>query len=99
MIASIKNGLRRAWYGGLSRREFQALDWQNYRIDLSKPFVEIEPLEQEKRIVDRALGVLKSARILSSTHYEYRANTWQCARPSRMPLRFPGRQLRRGCKD
>lgn len=49
--------------------EYRSDDWQHYRMDYHRPHQPLEPLEQESKVVDEALNVLKNAGILPHTHY------------------------------
>jgi predicted O-methyltransferase YrrM len=50
--------------------EFRAPDWYAYRMDYRRPFAELEPIEDEIRIVDEALSALVDAGVLPHTDYD-----------------------------
>ncbi len=51
--------------------EYRAEDWHSYRMDYRRPHEPLEPLENEVRVVDEALSVLKNAGILPHTRYDH----------------------------
>lgn len=50
---------------------YRAVDWDRYKMDVRNPHRELEPPEQEIRIVDEALEVLHRAGILPHTQYDH----------------------------
>ena len=50
--------------------EYRAADWDRYKMDYHKPFVELEPLADEIRVVDGGLGALHSAELLAFSRYD-----------------------------
>lgn len=50
--------------------EYRAPDWNKYRMDYAHPFLELEPLEQEVRIVDEALLAVRDAGGLAHIRYD-----------------------------
>ena len=50
--------------------EYRAPDWDQYRMDYHQPFLELEPLEQEIRIVDEALAAARDAGALPHIRYD-----------------------------
>lgn len=51
-------------------RTFQTDDWDEYRMDYKHPFQELEPLDEEIRVVGEALKALCAADILAHTEYD-----------------------------
>ncbi|NLF40549.1 hypothetical protein GX586_13980 [bacterium] len=52
-------------------QRFEASDWQTYKMDFQHPHREIEPVEREIAIVDKALDALISAGILPHKEYDH----------------------------
>jgi predicted O-methyltransferase YrrM len=50
--------------------EYRAPDWDKYRMEYSRPFLELEPPEQEIRIVDEALSAVRDAGGLPHIRYD-----------------------------
>ena len=50
--------------------EYRSPDWDRYVMNYREPFRQLEPLEQEIRVVDEALTALKHAGILPHTDYD-----------------------------
>jgi hypothetical protein len=50
--------------------EYRSADWNTYKMDVGKPFRELEPLESEMAEAGRALETLKAAGIIGSTEYD-----------------------------
>lgn len=50
--------------------EFRAVDWDAYRMNTRDPFAELEPLEAEVAVVDRALAALVEAGVIPHAHYD-----------------------------
>ncbi len=50
--------------------EYRSPDWDRYVMNYREPFKQLEPLEQEIRVVDEALTALKHAGILPHTDYD-----------------------------
>ncbi|MBM3474737.1 MAG: hypothetical protein FJX75_15850 [Armatimonadetes bacterium] len=50
--------------------EFRAADWQEYKMDFREPHRELEPLEDEVRVVDEALAALVAEGLLPHTAYD-----------------------------
>jgi predicted O-methyltransferase YrrM len=46
-------------------------DWNSYRMETARPFLPLEPLEQEIAVVDEALSALHEAGILPHTTYDH----------------------------
>ncbi|EXI78870.1 MAG: putative O-methyltransferase [Candidatus Accumulibacter appositus] len=61
----------RGSYGSMVGREFQAPDWDIYRMDVKRPFEAIEHPEREIRMVDSALHALQQAGIIGDTRYDH----------------------------
>lgn len=51
-------------------REFRSADWDQYRMNYREPFRELEPPEEETRIVDQALAALVAEGILPHSRYD-----------------------------
>ncbi|MEJ5169762.1 MAG: class I SAM-dependent methyltransferase [Fimbriimonadales bacterium] len=51
-------------------QRFEADDWQTYRMDLHDPHRQLEPLDQERRVVADALGCLVRAGVLPTAEYD-----------------------------
>ena len=49
---------------------FEADDWRTYKMDFRNPHREIEPLEREISVVDKALATLVNAGVLSNAKYD-----------------------------
>jgi predicted O-methyltransferase YrrM len=56
--------------GQLAGAEFTAPDWDTYPIDLRRPFLAVEPVSRERRVVQAALQGLHGAGILGGTAYD-----------------------------
>ena len=50
---------------------YQSDDWDEYRMQYQEPHLELEPLEDEIEIVDRALAVLREAGVLPHVDYDH----------------------------
>jgi hypothetical protein len=50
--------------------EYRSPDWNTYKMEMAKPFVELEPRENEIAEAGRALDALKEAGIIASTAYD-----------------------------
>lgn len=61
----------RGSYGAMVGREFQAPDWDIYRMDVKRPFEPIERPEREVRMVDSALHALHRAGTIRETRYDH----------------------------
>jgi predicted O-methyltransferase YrrM len=68
---------RRKARASLPRRKsvavtYRSADSSRYRMNTRQPYRELEPLEQEVAVVDRALGALRDAGVLPHTTYDQR---------------------------
>ena len=52
-------------------RTYRSDDWDKYKMELSKPHVQLETLEREIAVVDEALALLKETGILPRTDYDH----------------------------
>jgi predicted O-methyltransferase YrrM len=52
-------------------REYRSSDWDTYRMEFRDPHKELEPLANEMRIVDEALGTLCDAGVLPHKSYDH----------------------------
>jgi len=50
--------------------EYRASDWDKYRMNYSQPFHELEPLEQEIKVVDQALSAVRDGGGLPHIRYD-----------------------------
>jgi predicted O-methyltransferase YrrM len=56
--------------GATVGNEFQAPDWDLYKMELKRPFEPLEGVEKETRIVGKALAALRDAGILPAADYD-----------------------------
>lgn len=54
----------------MASMEYRAGDWDKYRMETTRPFVELEPLDNEIKVVGDGLAALQAAGVLSGTAYD-----------------------------